>query len=337
MARAWLDCLIAAALFGVATPASKVLLHSVGAQTLAGLLYLGAAVVTLPFALRTPLKAVQRLNVLRLAGAVLFGGVVAPVLLLTGLKLAPASSTSLWLNLEGTATALLSFLFFREHLGARVWAAVLVMFGASAFLSIAEGAGGGVAALFVVMACFAWGVDNNLTAVNDGFTPAQMTCIKGLVAGAVNLGLGAVLEPMPASSSPVLLALVLGALSYGVSLVLYIGGAQRLGATRSQVLFSTAPFMGLLVSWMILDEPVLATQLLAGVMMAVGVWLVQRASHTHAHVHPALTHTHKHRHDDGHHTHAHPGLAPDVEHTHAHEHEALEHDHPHVPDLHHRH
>lgn len=336
--RAWFRCLLAAALFGAATPASKWLLASVGTLTLAGLLYAGAALVTLPHAWQSRRAAVpSRTNVLRLAGAVLFGGVAAPVLLLSGLKLASSSSVSLWLNLEGVATAVVGWALFREQLGPRVWLAVLAALSAGTLLSVIEGAHGGLAAVLVTLACVCWGLDNNLTAVNDGFTPTQTTCIKGAVAAAVNLALGVWLGPALPSIEVAGLALLLGSLAYGASLVLYIAGAQQLGATRSQVLFSTAPFMGLGVSWAALGEPVLPAQLLAGAVMAVGLWLVQHAEHAHPHVHTPLLHSHPHRHDDGHHGHEHPGWAPHLEHSHPHTHTHVEHTHPHVPDLHHRH
>jgi len=132
-------------------------------------------------------------------------------------------------------------------------------------------------------------------------------------------------------------ALALGGLSYGVSLALYIRGAQQLGAARSQLIFSAAPFFGLALSWALLDEPVLAVQLFAGALMAGGVALMLGAEHGHEHHHEAITHTHDHRHDDGHHDHSHADLSTPVRHTHEHSHSETTHSHSHRPDLHHRH
>ncbi|MCA9719611.1 MAG: EamA family transporter, partial [Myxococcales bacterium] len=130
---------------------------------------------------------------------------------------------------------------------------------------------------------------------------------------------------------------LVGALGYGASLVLYIRGAQQLGATRSQVLFSTAPLLGGVVAWTALGEPVEGAQLLAIALLAPAVWLMLGERHDHEHVHEAMSHTHSHRHDDGHHDHVHEGLPRAHRHTHAHTHAPMVHAHPHLPDLHHRH
>ncbi len=333
-------CLLSAALFGASTPASKALLEgSVGPVTLAGLLYLGAALATAPFARRGGVPARRRdpVNLRRLAGAVLFGGVIGPVALMVGLATAPSASVSLWLNLETTATALLAWALFREHLHARGWLANGLVVVAGVLLAAPDGFQVAPAAGWVLLACVCWGLDNNLTAIIDGFTPAQTTCAKGLVAGGTNLALGLGLGEAIPTVPQILGALLVGALAYGASIVLYIRGAQQLGATRSQMLFATAPFLGMLVSWAVLAEPVLAVQLGATLLMGAALALLLGHRHAHEHAHEALEHTHAHRHDDGHHTHTHDGLPDEVWHTHPHEHEAVTHTHPHVPDLHHRH
>jgi drug/metabolite transporter (DMT)-like permease len=226
-------CLTAAALFGASTPASKALLgESLGPLRLAGLLYLGAAVGVLPWLARGGSARLRRdaRNLRRLAGAVVFGGVLGPVLLLLGLASAPSASVALWLNLETVATALLAWLLFREHVGYRTAGAAALVVAAGALLAAPGGVGTWRAVAFVAAACVCWGLDNNLTALIDGFTPPQSTFAKGLVAGTVNLSLGLVLEgPLP------------GAGAYGLSLVLYVAGAQQFGATRSQVLFASSP------------------------------------------------------------------------------------------------
>src|SRR6185503_3839176 len=109
-------------------------------------------------------------------------------------KTAAAASVSLWLNLETVATAVLAAALFRENLGARVWtAAAFVTFG-SLILTVPSGAGSLWAGALIALACVCWGIDNNLTALVSGFTPAQTTFVKGVVAGAVNLSLGLTIE-----------------------------------------------------------------------------------------------------------------------------------------------
>jgi drug/metabolite transporter (DMT)-like permease len=333
-------CLGSAALFGASTPASKALMgEGLGPLCLAGLLYLGAALATLPSALRGGTSARQwdPGNLRRLGGAVLFGGILGPVALLLGLQAAPSASVSLWLNLETTATAVLAWAFFREHMDGRTWAANALVLVAGVLLATPDGFAVAPAALLVGLGCLCWGLDNNLTAVIDGFTPAQTTCVKGLVAGIFNLGLGLWLEGTLPAPGTIVGALFVGALAYGASIVLYIRGAQQLGATRSQMLFATAPFLGMLLAWIALGEPILGVQLAAAGTMAVALGLLLTSDHAHAHTHAAVTHTHAHRHDDDHHRHAHPDLPPQAWHTHEHAHEPLEHTHVHQPDLHHRH
>jgi len=306
---------------------------------LSGVLYLGAAMAVAPWALRglSGLRGVDRKNLTRLSGAVLFGGLLGPVLLLTGLSLSPAASVSLWLNLETVATALLARFFFKEHLDRNTWLAVALIVAASILLSPGSPRGG-LAMGFVALACLAWGLDNNFTAVIDRFTPAQVTFAKGLVAGSANLVLGLLFDPEPAALWAFGGGLAVGAFSYGASLLLYIAGAQHLGATRSQLVFSTAPAWGLGLSWLVLGEPLQAVHLIAAAMMGFAIWLWHRERHAHLHRHHRFTHRHWHRHDDGHHDHEHDGpVAPGTWHSHEHTHEEQEHAHPHRPDLHHRH
>ena len=331
--------LLSAALFGAATPASKLLLHDLSPFTLAGLLYLGAALAVARRALRGNVARwrLDRRNALRLGGAVLFGGGLGPVLLLLGLRLASAASVALWLNLEMVATAVLGALVFRDHLGRLGWAGVLGVVLAGVLLSFEEGAAGPKAGLFVAAACVCWGLDNHLTALIDGITPTQSTLCKGLAAGAVNLAIGLVLEPFRAGPGTVALATLVGCASYGASIALYIAAAQQMGATRAQMAFASAPFFGVALAATVLREPISEGQIGAAGLLVASLVLLFRDRHSHEHVHEETAHAHMHRHDDGHHTHVHPGLPSCTRHSHRHEHERIVHSHPHWPDLHHRH
>lgn len=333
-----LACLLSAALFGASTPLARALLDPLGPLTLAGLFYLGAALGTLPWALRGGGLLLWRgRDRRRLLGAVFFGGLFGPVLVLSGLRLAPAASVALWLNLEAPATALIGWLFFHEAVDRRTWIAAALVWVASVALALPEGLGGGLAGLLVLLGCLAWGLDNNLTAVIGGISPARTTFAKGLVAGAVNLSLGLGLESPTLSGGLVSGALLVGVLAYGASIVLYVAGAQQLGATRAQLIFATAPFFGVGFAWLGLGEPVLTAQVLAAGLMILALVLPFTGGHAHHHLHPATRHSHLHRHDDGHHEHDHPDGVGRGWHLHEHDHPAHAHDHPHLPDLHHRH
>jgi drug/metabolite transporter (DMT)-like permease len=333
--------LLAALLFGASTPASKVLLGEFTPFQLAGFLYLGAALGTAPAAWRSRRKGrssrLDATSLWRLAGAVFFGGVLGPVLVLLALRAATSASIALLLNLEIAATAVLGVLFFREHLGRLGWIGIVTGLGAGVLLSYAGGMPGIWAGILVAVACTAWGLDNHLTALIDGLTPAEATAWKGLVAGATNLAIGLILDPLGGDRVHVLFALGLGALSYGASIVLYVLAAQHLGATRAQVAFSSAPFIGAALSFAFLGEPVLWRHVAATALLFSGIALLLLDRHEHEHTHESLEHVHSHRHDDGHHDHVHAGLPPSTRHTHAHRHGKLTHVHRHLPDLHHRH
>lgn len=336
-----LMALFSALLFGAATPASKLLLAGLTPFQLAGLLYLGAAVAVAPAALKSggfalPRRA-DRHNQLRLFGAVLFGGMLGPVALLYGLQLAEAGSVSLWLNMELVATAVFGVVIFKDRLGLKGWLGVAVALVASVFLGWVPGNAGVTSGLLVLLACLCWGLDNHLTALIDGITPSQSTFWKGCIAGTVNLVIGMTLAPVETGFLVLVIALVVGGLSYGASIVLYIRSAQSMGATRAQVIFASAPFFGVLLSALILGESFSLVYAIATPLFVVGIMLLLIDSHTHAHTHEAMDHEHFHRHDDSHHNHKHAGLPPSVGHSHRHTHEAISHKHPHWPDIHHRH
>jgi drug/metabolite transporter (DMT)-like permease len=333
--------LISAALFGSATPASKVLLDSFAPIELAGLLYLGAAIGVSPLLIknrevRLPSKLSNK-NRLYLLGAILFGGILAPIFLLLGLQFASSASVSLWLNLELVATAILGYCFFQDHLGRIGWLGVGGCIFAAILLSVGEGAAGFEAGLLVTIACLAWGLDNHLTALIDGISPAQSTFYKGIIAGSVNLLLGILIQPSTTSVTNIFIALGIGILAYGISIVLYITSAQSLGATRSQMLFSSAPLFGILLAALILGEEITLFQQIALVLKIGSLFVLFQDQHGHEHEHQAIAHQHLHNHHDEHHTHDHPeGLISPL-HSHWHEHEAILHNHFHLPDIHHRH
>ena len=332
---------VSAVLFGTAAPLSKILLTRLSQFQLAGLLYLGAGLAMLPFVVlqqrKSERKRVDRKNALRLGAAVLFGGCLGPVFLLLGLASARAASVSLWLNLELAATAVLGFLFFRDHLDAFGWLGVGGALLGGVLVTISEGSAGVLPALFVALACVCWGLDNNFTALIDAFTPQETTLAKGLIAGAVNSAIGVLMVGrLPAVDSG-LAAIALGALCYGGSIVLFITSAQRIGAARGQILFASGPFFGMLFSFVLLSERPSWLQGAAVVVLLASIALMLRGRHAHHHIHGPMVHIHAHRHDDLHHTHTHAGASADLTHSHGHTHEALEHEHAHVPDLHHRH
>ncbi len=331
--------LISAALFGITTPVNKFLLNDINPFFLAGLLYLGASTGLLPVILvrgEFPhLLNLNRSNKIRLSGSIVLGGILGPILILSGLKFASASSVSLWLNLELAATTVLGFLFFKDFLGIKGWLGVMLALVSGLILTVNEGHSGIISAVLVGSACVCWGFDNHFTALIDGISAVQSTFIKGLFAGTLNTFAGYYFSDRLISAEFIFYALLLGSVSYGISIVLYIISAQKLGAIRSQIIFSSAPFFGVFFSMIFLSESISQLQIVSFSLFVFSIILFMFEKHEHYHHHHEVEHTHFHRHDDMHHEHHHDKKISYHEHLHKHENE--EHAHPHWPDMHHRH
>lgn len=333
--------LAAAVLFGAGTPFAKLLLGAINPWLMAGLLYLGAG------AGLGLMRLVRRAPSVRpaagdwpwLAGAILSGGVVGPVLLMYGLSAMPASGASLLLNAEGVFTALLAWFVFRENFDRRIALGMACIVAGAVMLSWPGEAHFGATwpALAVLGACLAWALDNNLTRKVSLTDATWIAACKGWVAGAVNLAIAAATVTHWPAWWTWLAAGTVGWLAYGVSLALFVVGLRHLGTARTGAYFSIAPFVGALLALPLLGEPVTLRLVAAGVLMGLGVWLHLTERHEHEHSHEPLTHTHEHEHD-AHHQHEHDFPVPaGTRHTHVHRHAPLAHAHAHFPDAHHRH
>ncbi len=339
--------LLAAALFGASTPFAKSLVGQVTPVALAGILYLGSGLGLLVFYLlraftqrsKSETAGLAGKDMPWLAGAILTGGVAGPVLLMFGLTQTPASSSSLLLNLEGVLTSMLAWFVFKENFDRRIFIGMLLIVAAGVLLSWEQIPAFGVpwGAIAIVGACLCWGIDNNLTRKVSASDAVQIAGVKGLVAGSVNLVialfLGAHLPPM----TTLLAAGVVGFCGYGLSLVLFVLALRNLGTARTGAYFSAAPFVGAVISLLMLGERPGALFWLAAALMCGGIWLHLTESHEHEHEHELLDHAHSHTHD-AHHQHEHDfewnGVEP---HVHAHRHLPMQHSHKHYPDIHHRH
>lgn len=332
--------LLAAVLFGAATPLAKLLLDDMSPWLLAGLLYTGSGVGLSGYRLarRAPRVHLPAADRVPLAAAVFFGGLLAPVLLLVGLEHIPASGASLLLNAEGVFTAVLAWVVFHENVDRRVAAGMLAIVAGAVVLTVSSGVdlGSLLPTLAVLGACVCWGLDNNLTrkvALNDA---AWLAAVKGGVAGPINLALALSMGASLPHAWRVAEAMVIGFFAYGVSLVLFIVSMRQVGTARAGAYFSVAPFFGGFLA-VLMGEQVTGSLLVAGALMALGVWLHLAERHQHAHTHPAQTHTHRHTHDE-HHQHEHDVAVPvGTTHSHEHSHDELTHEHEHYPDSHHRH
>lgn len=339
-----LMALLAAALFGAVVPASRILLHGIGPVTLAGLLYIGAGIGGLMIRYLATIDKNQDEAPIRLTdipwliGVIVTGSIIAPILFITGLTSVPASTASLLLNAELACTALIAGVAFRENLGNRAICAIIAVISGGLLLAYDPSVSFGLSpgSLLIVLACFFWGIDNNLTRVISGKEPAMIVMIKGFVAGILSILLGYVIGESFPSFEIIPAALIIGCLGYGVSIFLVIRALRVLGSARTGALFASAPFIGLLISLPLPGESPGSQILLSLPLMATGAWLIATEEHSHTHVHIPLRHEHRHTHDE-HHKHDHEISTQGIEHAHPHVHEPEIHVHPHTPDLHHYH
>lgn len=311
--------LLAAALYAINIPLSKLLLEHVAPTMMAALLYLGAGLGLLAYqavwgalgrnAVQEPLTRKE----LPYTIAMVALDIAAPILLMLGIERTTSATVSLLNNFEIVATSLIALMILKEVLPRRLRAAIALVTAASAILGW-EGSGFAfnAGALLVLGACMCWGFENNCTKMLSSKSSVEIVTIKGCCSGAGSLVIALLLgEPLP---DPVWVpaVLLLGFVSYGLSINFYIRAQKELGAAKTSAYYSIAPFLGVAFSMLLLGERPGIQFYVALAVMAASTWLMVRDNitlqHTHPHVH---VHTHAHRHGDLVHVH---------EHVHRHEH-----------------
>jgi drug/metabolite transporter (DMT)-like permease len=335
-----LQALTAAVFFGSSAPIAKLLLGDISPIFLAGFLYLGSGLgVALvkwlgQVAGQEKEAGIKSSDVKWLAGAIISGGILAPIVLLISLQNTPASTASLLLNFEGVGTTLIALLFFKEAISKRAWLAILIITLASIFIStnFEQGFNVSLGAFGIVLACFLWGLDNNFTRNISSKDPLAIVAWKGLVAGTFSFFLALFLGNAFPTLQTILWTLLLGFICYGLSTILFIRSMRGLGAARTSALYGTAPLAGVLLSIFLFGEFPNLFFIIATVLMISGALLLINENHEHSHVHTAIFHDHSHSHDEMHKHDDAKGI-----HSHEHEHSEEEHEHDHAPDIHHRH
>lgn len=338
--------ILAAVLFGASTPAAKWLLSGTSPWLLAGLLYLGSGlglllIITLKkiFKIKKSDAPIKKQDFGWLAGATIFGGIIAPTLLMYGLSRTDAGSTSLLLNLEGVFTATLAWFVFKENFDRRILIGMIAILLGSIVLSWTQDPSMNdlIGPLCVTLACLSWGIDNNFTKKISASDALQISMIKGLVAGVSNTALAMSLSTINVNFQMLLVAGVVGFFGYGLSLVCFVLALRAIGAARTGAYFSLAPFLGAIIAVLVGAEAISMQLIIAGLLMGFGVWLHITEHHEHEHIHDEIEHEHSHVHDL-HHQHSHTSGTPSAEpHSHKHRHEKMSHSHPHFPDTHHTH
>lgn len=342
--RAVRQAVLAATLFGISTPVSKILLDKIPPILMAALLYLGAALGMLVI-YRIRKSGKKEVNEAKIAkGEIKFvlGMIVldiaAPILLMVGLGMTAAANVALLGNFEIVATAVIALAVFKENIGYRLWIAILLITFSSIMLSVEDLSNFSLSAgsVLVLMACICWGFENNCTRMLSLNDPMQIVIIKGFGSGFGSLIIAVVLKEFSWDLGYIAAALVLGFFAYGLSIYFYVRAQRELGAARTSAYYAVAPFVGVGLSVLIFSQAFTVSFVFALGIMIAGAYLAAAEKHKHAHAHILTKHEHRHTHDEGHHNHEHDS-GNSEEHSHEHTHEALAHVHDHTPDLHHKH
>lgn len=334
----------AAILYGISSPFSKLLLVEIPPTLMAALLYLGAGfgMLVVNFISQKINKESKEAKISKkelpyVVGMILLD-IAAPIFLMLGLTMTTSENVALLNNFEIVVTSLIALFIFKEAIGKRMWIAILFITASSVILSVSDFGKLSFSAgsLFVLAACFCWGFENNCTRMISIKDPVQIVIIKGFGSGCGSLIISMILKQYSSNVLYIFLALTLGFVAYGLSIFLYIRAQRELGAARTSAYYAAAPFIGVLISWMVLHEAITGSFLIALTIMLIGTYFVISENHQHTHIHAEVTHEHRHNHEDGHHNHKHE-YEINGDHSLKHTHQVIEHQHAHTPDAHHRH
>ncbi len=335
------QAIMAAVCYGISIPLSKILLNKIEPLFLASLLYIGAGIGMLIVNFlrgKNISEAKITKKELPYTVAMVLLDIAAPIFLMVGLLTTTSSNASLINNFEIVTTTLIALIFFKEVVGRRMWIAIILITISTIILSVKDfsSLSFSVGSIFVLIACLCWGIENNCTRMLSLKDPLQIVIIKGLGSGFGALMVALIFSELSYNILYILLALLLGFVSYGLSIFFYIYAQRELGASRTSAYYAFAPFIGVGLSFLLLRESITPSFLVALLIMLIGTYLAAFEKHNHKHKHSYMEHDHRHNHSDEHHHHLH-NINIDGEHTHMHIHENIEHTHNHTPDLHHTH
>lgn len=335
---------LAAALYAINVPLSKLLLNHSGPTMLASFLYLGAGLGLFIYSLieKVTGKQVKREPLtkkeLPYTIAMVVLDIAAPILLMFGISMTNSANVSLLNNFEIVATSIIALVVFKEVISKKLWFAIALVTVASAILSF-EGAGSFTfnnGSMFVIGACLCWGLENNCTKMISNKSSVEIVIIKGTFSGIGSLICAFIVGEYLPEIQWILCILLLGFVAYGLSIHFYIMAQKDLGAAKTSAYYSIAPFLGVVFSFLLLSERPGVQFYIALIIMVISTYLMVKDTvalqhthehehiHTHEHAHGEMIHTHEHKHI---HTHLHTHGSDTENHTH--EHELANHQHAH--------
>lgn len=273
--------ILAAALYAVSTPASKLLLEDIPPTMMAALLYLGAGIGMLLLGLvRKGLgkgraeQALTRKDLPYAVGMIVLD-IAAPICLMAGLTTTSPANASLLNNFEIVATSLIALLIFKEAIGRRLWLAIGLITLSSLILSFEDASSlrFSSGSLFVLLACICWGFENNCTRMMSQSDPLKIVVLKGFGSGLGSLGIALVAGEQIPALRLILVTLLLGFAAYGLSIFFYVYAQRKLGAAKTSAYYAVAPFIGTALSLLIFREPPAPSFWAALLIMGAGAYL----------------------------------------------------------------
>lgn len=336
--------ILAATLYAISSPVSKLLLKEISPTLMAAFLYLGAGLgmFVVDIIKRRKYSEKTEASLTKQELPYIIGmvalDIAAPILLMVGLTMTSAANVSLLNNFEIVATSLIALMVFKESIGKRLWGAIFLITISSIILSVEDISSFSFSfgSIFVLLASICWGLENNCTRKLSVKDPLQVVIIKGFGSGTGSLIIALILGEKANNISFIIVALILGFFAYGLSIYFYIYAQRDLGAAKTSTYYAISPFIGVVLSLIIFREIPTPSFVIALTIMIIGMYFASTEEHNHKHHHIAATHEHSHSHDDGHHNHSHDETIMG-KHTHIHTHEEYTHIHKHNQDVHHRH
>ena len=284
MNKAIFYAILAAALYALNAPVSKLLLQNVPPTMMAGFLYLGAGIgMALMWLVRSQTgHGKQELQLTKKDLPYTLGmvalDIAAPIFLMIGLTLTTAANASLLNNFEIVATSLIALLVFREKIGKRLWTAIGLITLSSILLSVEDASSFqfSFGSLFVLAACICWGLENNCTRCLSKSDPLEIVVIKGFGSGIGSVIIGLVVGETLPLFSDILKILLLGFVAYGLSIYFYVYAQRDLGAAKTSAYYAIAPFIGVALSFIIFREIPGVLFFIALAIMIAGTWMVNK-------------------------------------------------------------
>lgn len=281
---ATLFAILAAALYAVNIPFSKMFITRVDATVMAGLLYLGAGVGMLLFAAASNLfgkklvKEPLTRNELPYTIAMVVLDIAAPILLMHGLRMTSAANATLLNNFEIVATSIIALVVFKEWISKRLWVAIMLVTASSIILTFEglESFQFNLGSVLVLGAAVCWGFENNCTNKISNKSSEEIVIIKGCFSGLGSLITAFIIGEQLPEILDIILVMVLGFVSYGLSINFYISAQKHIGAAKTSAYYSIAPFLGVVFSLFLLGErPQLQFYIALMIMLAGTVLIVK--------------------------------------------------------------